>query len=115
MKSYILLLVVILIALDEKPQVTGNRLCEKLCRKKSNIQCYENSICSQRVKSCIRQRECPPTVRWKHFDKLNIIPIELPALSRKRTEHVKINYKFPIFKLKNVAVIYRVTSRKQRQ
>ena len=100
MKIYILLLVFILIVLDEKRQVTGNRLCEKLCRKKPNMQCYKNSICWQTVKRCIRRRKCPPTVKWKHFDTVKIIPIELRALNRQRNEHVKINYNFPIFKLK---------------
>ena len=116
MKSYVLLLAFILIAFDEKLQVTGDGNCEKLCPKKSNIrrQCYKNSICWQTVIRCIRQRKCPPTAPRKHFDTVKIIPIELPALWKQRTEHIKLNHKFPIFKLKNVAVIYRVTSEKQR-
>ena len=106
MKSYILLLVLILVALDEKRQVIGNQLCEELCGNKVNVenlmQCYKNSICLKTVRKCARQRKCPPTPEWKSLDTVKIIPIELPVLRRQRTDHVKIDYEFPIFKLKNV-------------
>lgn len=102
MKSYMLyFVIIIIIVLVEKRQVTGNRLCEK-CHEELSMQCHKNNNCWQTEKICIQRRRCPPNASPKHFDTVKTTHIELPALRRQRTYPVKIHYEFPIFKLKKV-------------